>query len=472
MRTRKLTNRARGVVALGAVAAAVLALGACSSSDSGGSKPKAPDAQAAKPLDPNTKVTISVNCEPPTTQPAQRKFWLQDVAAFHKLHPNITIVSKDQNPCDDPNTFNAKLASGRQENVFYLYFTDTAQAIESGQVADIQPYLASVPSLKTEDFQPSILQVLKKNGQGDLYGLPRTNYTLGLVYNRKLFQQAGLDPDQPPTTWDEVRADAKKITALGKGKIGYADYSAGNTGGWHFTAELYSQGGHIANADGTKADFNNDKGLAVLNNLKQMRWTDNTMGQKQLLQYNDLIQMMASGKLGMCIGAPDYFTTMRDNFSASFADYGMGPMPGGQGTLLGGDGYMFNKKDTPDQIKAGLLWLQYEKLTPGKGQFDYGRAKAAKQPVGLPEPDFWLGATAKADEAAKASYADIPTANFKPYIDATPTLKGNIEPPSSQAVYKVLDGVMSAILTDKNADPQKLLDKYSSQVTSVLLNSK
>jgi multiple sugar transport system substrate-binding protein len=455
-----------------AVAAAALAMAACSSSSKNGKTPPADVAAAAKPLDPNTKVTISVNCQPPTTQPAQRKFWNDDVAAFKALHPNITIVSKDQNPCDDPNTFNAKLASGQQEDVFYLYFTDAQQAIASGQVANIQPYLASLPSLKTADFQPSILQVLKKGGTGDLYGLPRTNYTLGLVYNRKLFQQAGLNPDQPPTTWDEVRTAAQKITALGNKNVGYADYSAGNTGGWHFTAELFSQGGNIANADGTKADFNNEKGLAVLNTLKQMRWTDNTMGQKQLLQYNDLIQMMASGKLGMCVGAPDYFTTMHDNFKANFADYGMGPMPGGQGTLLGGDAYMFNKKDTPDQIKAGLLWLQYLKLTPGKGQFDYARASAAKQPVGLPEPDFWLGATAKADETAKAQYADIPTGNLQPYIDATPNLKGNIEPPSSQAVYKVLDGVMSAVLTDKNADPQKLLDKYSKQVTSVLLNSK
>jgi multiple sugar transport system substrate-binding protein len=77
-----------------------------------------------------------------------------------------------------------------------------------------------------------------------------------------------------------------------------------------------------------------------------------------------------------------------------------------------------------------------------------------------------------ADEAAKAHYADIPTGDLQPYIDATPNLKGNIEPPSSQAVDKVLDGMMSAVLTDMNADPQKLLDKYSKQVTSVLLNSK
>ena len=76
---------------------------------------------------------------------------------------------------------------------------------------------------------------------------------MGLLYNRKLFPQAGLDPDQPPTTWAEVQADAKKIAALGNGIVGYGDYSAGNTGGWHFTAELYSQGGDMVTPDGKKA---------------------------------------------------------------------------------------------------------------------------------------------------------------------------------------------------------------------------
>ncbi len=52
---------------------------------------------------------------------------------------------------------------------------------------------------------------------GKLYALPTTNYKMGLIYNRKLFQQAGLDPDNPPTTWEDIAAAAKKITALGTG---------------------------------------------------------------------------------------------------------------------------------------------------------------------------------------------------------------------------------------------------------------
>ena len=437
-----------------------------------GSSSSAPAPSSAATTDVSAPTTITVNCEPPTTQASQRKEWLDDVASFEKLHPNITINSKDENPCDDPNTFSAKLASGQMENVFYLYLTDTQQVIDSGQAADIQSYASSIPGLA--DIQSSVVNAFKKGNadSGDLYGLPKTNYTLGIVYNRALFTKAGLDPNSPPTTWADVQADAKKIAALGNGTVGYADYSAGNTGGWHFTAEMYSQGGDMVTADGKKSDFNNAMGLAVLNNLKTMRWTDNSMGAKQLLQYNDTIQMMAGGKLGITVGAPDYFKSMQSQYKADLTQFGMGPMPGGKGTLLGGDGYMFNKSDTPDQIKAGLLWLEYENLTPGSGQFDYARASADGNPVGLPEPDLFQGATATADAAAQAKYATLPVANFKPYVDATPNLKGNIEPPQAQAIYKAMDGAMSAILTDKSADPQKLLDKYSAQVDTILANAK
>jgi multiple sugar transport system substrate-binding protein len=422
---------------------------------------------AATPAEPAAKTTISVDCEPPKTQAGPRKDWEADVKTFEKAHPLITIKSIDTAPCVNPTTFNARVKSGQLANVFYVYNTDAQDVINKGQALDIQSYASTVPGLS--DIIPAVKAIFQKGGtaDGDLYGLPSKNYTLGLIYNRDLFTKAGLDPNSPPTTWADVITDAKKISALGGGVVGYGEYSAGNTGGWHFTAEMYSQGGDIT-ADGKTADFNNAKGVAVLNNLHQMRWVDNSMGTKQLLQYDDLNQMMTSGKLGMHIGAPDQVQRDHDNFKADYTKLGMGPMPGGASTLLGGDGYLFNTKDTPDQVKAGLLWLEFEKLTPGQGQFNYARSASEKQAVGLPEPAIWTGAFAAADNAAKDKYRTIPAANFQPYVDGTPKLKGNAEPPNAQAVYADLDKVMSEVLTNKNADIPGLLKSHAASV-SVLL---
>ncbi len=422
----------------------------------------------AAPQEPSAKVTISVDCEPPKTQAAPRADWEADVKTFEAAHPLITIKSVDTNPCVNPATFNANLKAGKVADVFYVYNTDAQDVINKGQALNIQKYADSIPGLS--DIIPAVKAIFQKGGtpDGELYGLPHRNYTLGLVYNRELFTKAGLDPNTPPATWADVVKDAKAISALGNGTIGYADYSAGNTGGWHFTGEMYSQGGDIT-ADGKTADFNNDKGMAVLNNLHQMRWVDNSMGTKQLLQYDDLNQMMASGKLGMHIGAPDQVQRDHDNFKADYTKYGMGPMPGGASTLLGGDGYVFNTKDSEDQVKAGLLWLEYENLTPGNGQFNYARASKEKQAVGLPEPAIWTGAFAAADEAAKDKFRTIPAANFAPYVKGTPLLKGNAEPPNAQAIYADLDKVMSEVLTNKNADIAGLLKSHADAVSKLLV---
>src|SRR6185312_1550259 len=167
----------------------------------------------------------------------------------------------------------------------------------SGQAADIQQYASQISNYSS--FQSSLLDVYRdgETSSGDLYGIPTGNYSLGLVYNKTLFKQAGLDPDQPPTTWDQVEQDAIAITKLGHGDIRYADYSAQNTGGWHFVAELYSRGGTAVTADGKSANFDNATGTSVLEFLHKMRFTDNVMGTNQGLVYNDLLQLMASGKL-------------------------------------------------------------------------------------------------------------------------------------------------------------------------------
>lgn len=415
-------------------------------------------------------VTITVGCEPPKTQAADRSSFVKDIAAFEKANPNVTVKGDDTNPCDDPATFNAKLASGKMDNVFYTYFTDAANVINSGQAADISKYASQVKNLGS--IQPDLVNLYRQgnSSSGDLYGVPKSNYTLGLLYNKQLFQRAGLNPNQPPTTWEQVRADAKKISALGGGIVGYGDYSAANVGGWHFTAEMYSFGGSVVS--GQKASFDNATGMQVLKNLQAMRWTDNSMGSKQLLQYNDLPQMMGSGKLGMYVAAPDNVTYIHQEYGSSYANLAEGPMPGDGGTLLGGDGYMFSKKDTPAQIQAGIKFLNFEFLTPGAGQFNFARKKALGQPVGLPEPNIWTAGTpvAQSTKSDEDSHATIPVSNFTPYLNAAPNMKNDIEPPQAQAIYAQGDKVMAGVLTQRNANLKQLLGTFSSQVNSILAN--
>ena len=411
------------------------------------------------------KTRITVNCMPPKSAKVDRSFFQQDIASFEKKNPTIDVVAHDAFPCQDPKTFDAKLAGGQMEDVFYTYFTDAKHVVDVRQAADLTPYVKELKSYDTLQKQLRDIYTV----DGNIYGIPRTGYSMGLIYNRKLFEKAGLDPDRAPATWDEVRAAAKKIAALGNGTVGYADYSAQNQGGWHFTAELYSQGGDVVSADGKKATVDTPEGHAVLQNLHDMRWTDNSMGSKQLLVLNDVQQLMGSGKLGMYLSAPDNIPILVKEKGGNYKDLALAPMPGGKGTLIGGDGYMFNKNDSPAQIRAGLKWLDSMFLTPGDGFLgDYARAKQNNAPVGLPEPRLFTGAADAKDQQVKKANANVPVENYQAFLDGNQSLDMKIEPPDAQQIYSVLDSAVSAVLTKKDADIDKLLGDASGKIDSIL----
>ncbi|MFD7401569.1 ABC transporter substrate-binding protein [Streptomyces sp. NPDC059866] len=414
------------------------------------------------------KTRITVNCMPPKSAKVDRQFFEEDIAAFEKQNPDIDVVPHDAFPCQDPKTFDAKLAGGQMEDVFYTYFTDARHVVDINQAADLTPYVKELKSYET--IQQQLRDIYTVDGK--IYGIPRTGYSMGLIYHRALFEEAGLDPDQPPTTWDEVREAAQKIAALGDGTVGYADYSAQNQGGWHFTAELYSQGGDVVSADGTKATVDTPEGRAVLQTLHDMRWTDESMGSKQLLVINDVQQMMGSGKLGMYLAAPDNIPILVKEKGADYEDIAIAPMPGGEATLVGGDGYMFNKKATPEQIRAGLKWLDHMFLTPGDGFLgDYARAKKNDAPVGLPEPRLFSGAADEKDQQVKQANANVPVENYQAFLDGNQDLEMKIEPPNAQQIYSVLDGVVSAVLTKEDADIDQLLEDASGKIDGILARS-
>jgi ABC-type glycerol-3-phosphate transport system substrate-binding protein len=460
--SRRLHRRAgrRKVAGITVVAALGLGVAACSSST------------AANGSASGGHVTISVDCAPPASSPAQHKEWNEDVAIFEKQNPTITIDSVYENPCEVPASFTAMLDAGNEPNLFYTYFTDKNQVLDAGQAADITPYVntKTVPDLT--DIVPTALAAVTAGKT--LYGLPTVNYTQGLIINRALFARAGLNPDDPPTTWAQVEQDAAAITKLGHGIYGYGDYSAGNNGGWHFSSEIDAEGGHMINSAGTAATFNSAQGQSVLQALHTMRFTDHSMSPTQQLAWGTLQKQMAAGKLGMYIAAPDdIYNVIVPQDGGNINDYGMAPLPSTTGTpagsLSGGNDYMFAKHDTPAQIEAGIKWLVFEDLTPGAGQFNYVRQKADGFPVGFPEPQLFTGATAASQQKLQDASATINPAYYSTFASARELPMG--EPADAQAVYKTLDPVMLSVLTNPNANISQLLTTATSQVNQILANS-
>jgi ABC-type glycerol-3-phosphate transport system substrate-binding protein len=465
MSRQRTRLRYRPVAAVVAAAGLVLAAAACSSSSSSSGSTSA----AGGP------VTISVNCAPPSAQmPVQHKEWVEDVALFERANPNITINSVYNYPCEVPATFTAMLRAGSEPDLFYTYFTDLPQVLLSGQAADITQYVNSTTVPTLNDIAPGSMKAVTAGKT--IYGLPTSNYTQGIIYNRKLFQEAGLNPDQPPTTWAQVETDATAIAKLGNGIEGWGDYSAGNTGGWHFSSYIDALGGSMVNntTSPPTANFDNASGMAVLQALHTLRFTDHAMSATQGLTWGMLQQQFAAGKLGMYIAAPDdIYNVIVSTDKGNLSDIGMGPLPSLTGTpagsLSGGNDYVFAKHDTPAQIEAGIKWLNFENLTSGTGQFNFARQKTDGFPVGFPEPELFQGATGQKINALRTQYATINTSYYTAFINANENGVG--EPTDAQAVYKSLDPVMLAVLTEQNANIPNLLKTATTNVNTILANS-
>jgi ABC-type glycerol-3-phosphate transport system substrate-binding protein len=459
---RRLHRRASHRTMAGITVVAALGLGAAAC----GSTP-APSSSASG------HVTISVDCAPPASSPLQHKEWNEDVATFEKENPSITIDSIYENPCEVPASFTAMLGAGTEPNVFYTYFTDKDQVLDAGQAADITPYVNTKTVPMLDDIVPSAMAAVTAGKT--IYGLPTSNYTQGLIINRQLFTEAGLNPNDPPTTWAAVETDAAAITKLGNGIYGYGDYSAGNNGGWHFSSELDAMGGHMINPAGTAASFDTPQGAAILQALHTMRFVDHSMSPTQQLAWGALQKQMAAGKLGMYIAAPDdIYNVIVPQDGGNINDYGMGPIPAATGTpagsLSGGNDYMFAKRDTPAQIKAGIKWLDFESLTPGQGvYFNFARQKADGVAVGFPEPQLFTGGTEATYDKLMDASATINPSYYSTFADSRETPMG--EPVDAQAVYKTLDPVMLGVLTNPNPNISQLLATATSQVNQILANS-
>jgi multiple sugar transport system substrate-binding protein len=431
-------------------------------------------AAAVKPASAHAQVTISVVSLIPGSTDAAVQTFNNRVAQFEKANPNIKI-----NPIEyqwTGPTFAAKLAAGTLPTVFEVPFTDARTLGDNGQLADITAEVKKLPYFAK--YNPAVLAE-GTTAKGKIIALPKGAYAQALHYNRKLFSQAGLDPNKPPTTWGQLRTDAKLI-AQKTGKAGYAEMGKDdNTAGWIFTTVVYSLGGRMEVGRGTsaKATLNNPQAVTALNMLKAMRWTDNSMGANFDYGWSDINQAFAAGNVGMYISGSDVFTNLVQASNIDPSIYGLGAIPLAKSKtagVLGGGTEVAVRPDANAAARAAAVkWIDfyYEQPLVSKAQA-IANAKtlvASKQPVGVPALPLFNKAQYDLANTWIKPYINVPLAQMKPFN--TGIFKQQLVPEpaaSTQSVYHSLDAAVEAVLTDKNANAQALLDSANSAAQSLI----
>jgi len=278
------------------------------------------------------------------------------VDAFNKSHqdqikldiiPNAEIIQK----------YGAAVAGGTPPDGLSLDLIYTPSFAASGQLEDITDWAKSLP------YFASLSPAHVKTGtyQDRIYGLPFSADASVLIWNKKLFKQAGLDPEKGPTTWAEIEADAEKVNALGGDIKGY--YFSGNCPGCNiftFTPLIWASGGDVLSADGRKATLDSAQLRAAIDFYRSMIKKGLVPEGAQSDNGSNFFAAFASGKIG--INPSGAFAIGALNTQYPDIDYGITFLPGKDGgwsSFAGGDNFVITKGTSKLAVLKEFLDFAY-----------------------------------------------------------------------------------------------------------------
>ncbi|MWB97404.1 ABC transporter substrate-binding protein [Agromyces seonyuensis] len=416
--------------------------------------------------DGTATVTVAIDAG---LEPEARENFDARVEAFEQANEGITIEAQEYTWTGT--TFAADLAGGTLPDVFTIPFTDGRGLIAGGQLADISALVAELPY--ADEFNPNVAQA-GQAADGSQWAIPIAAYGQGLHYNRTLFEAAGLDPDNPPTTWEEVREAADAISEA-TGEAGYATMTSSNTGGWILTTLVDAFGGRTESDDASAPEVDSAEVAEVLEYLHAMRWDDDSMGSNFLYDWSTINQDFAAGRIGMYVSGGGNYGNLITQNALNPDDYGLTTLPltgDDPGLLGGGTLAAVSPKASEAEQAAAVKWIDYYYMAKIADEDEaVATAKLAAsldQPVGAPElPVF--GADQYAEYQGWISpYVNVPVDQMAPYTDAIFDQPLVAEPRvATQEVYALLDSVVQAVLTDQNADIPALLAGVQAQAEAL-----
>ncbi|SDV02676.1 carbohydrate ABC transporter substrate-binding protein, CUT1 family [Microlunatus sagamiharensis] len=319
--TIRTRARQRALRLAATLAAVTLLATACGGGDDGGGGGS--DGGGASSGPASGEITI-------WARDSQQGFMSQLVDLFnasHQVKAKVTII---------PNaSFVQKLgtaaAAGSGPDVSSIDLVYAPYFASAGALEDITDLADSLPY--KDSLSPSHRRL--STYEDRTYALPFTAEASAVYYNKDLFKKAGIA--NPPTTYAEMRDDAKKIRALGSDYYGFT--FAGACGGcnvFEFAPHVWASGGDVLSEDGKQALLDSPAVTDALGLYRGM-WED---GSVSSASKNDAgtqqIPLFTSGKVGMItLGA---FAI--PSIEKAKVDFGVTPIPGkdgGTSSFAGGD---------------------------------------------------------------------------------------------------------------------------------------
>lgn len=261
---KKLRRKVMVTLLAGSMAAAMLT--GCGQGSSG---QKAAEAETA--ADGSMELTIWVH---ETDSSEEGKHYARLVEAFNeqyagKYHASLSQIARSGDAGGYDDKVNAAISNGGLPDVYTVDGVTVAQYADAGAIVPIDSYFTEE---ELSDFNPSIIQQGTYNGK--LYTLGAMDSSVGIYYNKDMFEAAGITPAtaENPWTLDELTEAAKKLTTEDCFGITMSLDAKDETMIYFFLPLIQSQGSNILSEDGllTEGYLNGEATVNVLTWIKDM----------------------------------------------------------------------------------------------------------------------------------------------------------------------------------------------------------
>ncbi|MGQ9778782.1 MAG: ABC transporter substrate-binding protein [Bacillota bacterium] len=434
---------------------------------------------AAAPLAAAEKVVLRVAI--PADRPENKaaiEGELEKIKRFEATYPDIKVVpiNYDYNP----QTFAVMQAGRNAPDVLLVWATEGTVLAEKGWLAPIDEYLKTWP--KTSWINPDAFAPFTVKGR--IYGLPHDGYVKHIMYNKKMFLAKNVPFPRLDWTWKEFIDAAVKLTDRKKGIAGFAPMTRGGEGGWMLTDWIYQAGGEVEEFRDGKwyAVFDSPEAIRGAQFAKDMKWKYNVIPANWSQGYMDVFNLFATEKAAMVPHGDFTVEWVINNFKWNPKDIGLAPMPKGEGPkgrqagVQGGTFYVINGLAPQPVRDAAFKWLDFERWSDA-GLEVLKKDIAERRKTGTymamlkyPVLKPGVGYQKKEDEikAANPDVCVIWPEDLREYLPKT----GHTEPPiEAQKLYsEYLAPVYQALLSNRNADPAKLLKEAAAKFQKEVLD--
>jgi len=329
---------------LGAIAALALALSACGGDDdeSGGTQP------TTDPTALTAELTWWDTSDPTNEGPAFKEL----ITKFNQTYPNVKINYQSVPFGEAQNKFKTAAAAG--SGAPDILRAEVAWVPEFASLGYLSALDGTDLLADASDFLPTPMSSNQYNGK--TYGVPQVTDTLALLYNKQLFEKAGLT--DPPTTWDEVKTAAAAL----KDKAG-VDGLYINAGGYFLLPFMYGEGGDLVDPAAKKIVVNSDANVTGVTTAQDLVESGAAVKPPAQDSYGTMMTLFKENKVGMIIngpwevnnikGAPDF---------GGLENLGIAPVPAGTvkaGAPVGGHNYVVYAGLPQEKAQAAIAFVKF-----------------------------------------------------------------------------------------------------------------